>query len=145
MRSWRHSSSTFLLVTNRLSPFWKRIVPTKHCSTMYSGLTINFLYHFKCFCGIKTSFPAKTNHCTLFNCFFSITIYDPDKRQVKSRHKYVSHCEWFELKLGMCREEGLLTNFPKFHGDHTTSTMFSQSCRKTYRTDLVVPDDQYCL
>ncbi len=41
-----------------------------------------------------------------------------------SRHKYVPHCEWFELKLGMCGEEGLLTNFPKFHGDCATSTMF---------------------
>ncbi len=37
----------------------------------------------------------------------------------------------------MCSEEGLLTNFPQFHGDHATSTMFSQPCRKTYRTDLV--------
>ncbi len=49
-----------------------------HCSTMYSRLTINVLNHFKCFCSIRTSFPAKTNRCTLFNCF-SITIYEMDK------------------------------------------------------------------
>ncbi len=54
-----------------------------------------------------------------------------------SRRKYVPHCEWLKLKLGMRREEGLLTNFPKFHGDRATSTMFSQHFRKTYRTDLV--------
>ncbi len=46
-------------------------------------------------------------------------------------------CERFELKLGMRGDKGLLTNFPKFHEDHATSTMFSQRCRKTYWTDLV--------
>ncbi len=35
----------------------------------------------------------------------------------------------------MCGEEGLLTNFHKFHGDRAASTMFSQHFRKTYRTD----------
>ncbi len=54
-----------------------------------------------------------------------------------SRCEYIPYCEWFELKLGMRREEGLLTNFPKFHEDRATDTMFSQRCRKTYRTDLV--------
>ncbi len=34
-------------------------------------------------------------------------------------------------------EEGLLTNFFKFHGDCATSTMFSQRCRKTYQADFV--------
>ncbi len=38
----------------------------------------------------------------------------------------------------MCGEEGLLTNFPKFHEDHATSTMFSQCCRKTYQADRVI-------
>ncbi len=47
------------------------------------------------------------------------------------------HCEQFELKFGMRGEEGLSTNFTKFHGDCATSTMFSHRCRKTYRTDLV--------
>ncbi len=56
----------------------------KHCSTMYSKLTINFLNHFKCFRDIKTGFPATTNCCTLFNSF-SITIYDTDKTD-KLRH-----------------------------------------------------------
>ncbi len=50
----------------------------KHCSTMYSRLTINFLNYFKCFCGIKTGIPAKMTRCMLFNCF-SITIYNTDK------------------------------------------------------------------
>ncbi len=31
-----------------------------------------------------------------------------------SRRRYVLHCEWFELKLLMRGEEGLLTNLPKF-------------------------------
>ncbi len=38
----------------------------------------------------------------------------------------------------MRREENLLTNFPSFHGDWATSTMFSLCCCKTYRTDLEV-------
>ncbi len=50
---------------------------------------------------------------------------------------YVPHCKRFELKLGMRREESLLTNFPKFHGDCITNAMFSQHCCKTYLTDLV--------
>ncbi len=41
------------------------------------------------------------------------------------------------VKRGMRREEDLSTNFPKFHGDRATSTMFSQYYRKTYQTDLV--------
>ncbi len=41
-----------------------------------------------------------------------------------SSHKYVPHCERFELKLGMHGEEGLLTNFIKFHRDFATCTMF---------------------
>ncbi len=66
------------------------------------------------------------------------TSYTGQKGQVTSYCKYVPHCEWVELKLGIRGEEGLLTNFPKFHGNHATSTMFSQHCRKTYRTDFVV-------
>ncbi len=54
------------------------------------------------------------------------------------RREYVPHYEWFELKLGMRGEEGLLMNFPKFHGDHATSTMFSQCYGKTYQTNLVL-------
>ncbi len=37
---------------------------------------------------------------------------------------YFAQCEWFELKPGMSREEGLLTYFPKFDRDRATSTMF---------------------
>ncbi len=55
-----------------------------------------------------------------------------------SHRKYVPHCKRLELKLGIHRETGLLTNFRKFHGDRATSTMFSQFCCKTYRTDLVL-------
>ncbi len=84
----------------------------KHCSMMYSGLAINFLNHFKCFCGFKNGFPAGQN------------------RQVTPHRKYMPHCEQFELKLGMRREEGLLTNFPKFHGDGATSTCFRNAVTK---------------
>ncbi len=119
-------------------PFWKCVLPTKHCSILYSRLTINPLNHFRCFCGITTGFPAKTNRCALFNCFFHYDLWYAQSRQVTSHLKYVSHCEWFELKLGICGEEGLLTNFPKFHLDRTTSAMFLQHCHKTYRTDLII-------
>ncbi len=61
------------------------------------------------------------------------------KQKVISRREYVPHREQSELKVGICREEGVLTNFHKFHEDRTTSTIFSQHCRKTYRTDLVCP------
>ncbi len=105
-------------------------------STMYSRLTINFLNYFKCFYGIKTGFPAKTYRCTLFNCFFYYNLWHGQNRQVTSHCEYVPHCEWFDLKLGMHGENGLLTNFPKFHGDHATSTMFLQQCRKTYPQTL---------
>ncbi len=130
-------SSASLLITNRLSLFWKRIVLMKHCSTMYSRITINFVNHFKCFCGIKTGFPAKTNRCTLFNCFFHYDLWHRQNRQVTSHREYVPHWERFELKLGTCREEGLLTNFPKFHGDRSSSTTFPQRCLKTYQTEFV--------
>ncbi len=63
---------------------WKCIVPMKYCSTIYSRLAINFLNHFKCFCGIKTGFPAKINNCTC-SIVFSITIYDTNKTD-KLRH-----------------------------------------------------------
>ncbi len=69
--------------------------------------------------------------------FFPLRLMIQQNRQVTSHREYIPHCEWFKLKLGMHREEGLLTNFPKFHGDHATSTMFSQRCHKTYRTDIV--------
>ncbi len=123
----------FLFSAHRKSnlAFWKRIVPTKHCSTMFSRLIINFLNHFKCCCGIKTGFPAKTNHCTLFSWFFFYDLWHGQNRRVTSRRKY------FELKLGIRGEKGLLTNFLKFHGDRATSTMFSQHCCKTYLIDLV--------
>ncbi len=133
---WWFSAS--LLITNRLSPFWKHVVPTKHCSMMYSTFTINFLNHFKRFCGIKTGFPAKMNRCRLFNCFFfHYNLWHGQNRQVTSHCEYVPHCEWFELKFGMRGEKGLLTNFLRFHGDRADSTMFSPRCRKTYQTDLV--------
>ncbi len=61
-----------------------------------------------------------------------------------SHHEYVPHCVRFELKLGMRGEEGLLTNFFKFHGDLATSTMFSQRCRKTYRTNLIDTGTEVC-
>ncbi len=109
-----------------------------NCSTMYSRFTINSLNHFKCFCGIKTGFSAKINRCTSFSCFFHYDLWHRKNRPVTSRCEYVPHCAWFELKLDMHREEDLLTNVPKFDGDCTTSTMFSQRCRKTYRTDLVL-------
>ncbi len=159
----RRLSSIYLLITNRLSPFWKHVVPTKHCGMMYSSLTINFLNHFKCFCGIKTSFPAKTNRCTLFSCFFHYDLWHGQNRQVTSCQEYVPHSERFELKRGKRGEEVLLTNFLKFHGDRATSTMFSQRaekrvywrtspsfmeivllvlfsqrCRKTYLTDFAL-------
>ncbi len=91
----------------------------------------------------KTGFPAKINHCTLFSCFFHYDLWHGQNRQVTSHFEYVPHCKWFELKLGMRREEGLLTNFPKFHGDHAISTMFLQHCSETYQTDLVVPTSHW--
>ncbi len=105
---------------------------------MYSRLAMNFLNHFECFCDIKTNFPAKTNRCMLFNCFFHYDLWQGQNRQITSHREYVPHCEWFELKLGMGGEESLLTNFPNFMGDHTASIMFLQHCRKTYRTELVL-------
>ncbi len=135
--SCRRWSSASLLITNRLSPFWKCIVPTKHCCTMHSRLTINFLNHFKCFYSSKTGFSAKTNCCVLFNCFFHYDLWHGQNRQITSRRKYVPFWERFKLKLGMHREKGLSMNFPMFHGDRATSTMFSQRCRETYWTDLV--------
>ncbi len=42
-----------------------------------------------------------------------------------AQHEYVPHYEQFELKLGMCGEEGLLTNFSEFHGDRTSGTVFA--------------------
>ncbi len=126
-----------LLITNRIYSFWQPVVPTKHCCTIYSRLTLNFFNHFKCFCGIKTGFPAKTNCCTLFNCFFHSDSWHEQNRQVTSPCECVPHCEQFQLKLSMCGQEGLLTNFPNFHGNRTTSTTFLQRCHKTYQTDLV--------
>ncbi len=107
--SCHYWSSTSPLITNQLSPFWKRVLPTKHCGTMYSRLTINFSSHLKCCCGIETIFPAKTNCCILFNCFFHYDLWHGQNRQVTSHRQYVPHCEQFELKLGMRREEGILT------------------------------------
>ncbi len=130
-------SSASPLITNLLSPFWKCVLPTKYCKMMYSRLIINFLSHFNRFCGIKTGFPAKTNFCTLFNCFFNYDLWHGQNRQVTSLREYVPHCKRFELKFCMRGEEGLLTSFPKFYGDRATSSMFSQCCRKTYRIDLV--------
>ncbi len=136
-RSCHRQSSPSLLITSRLSPFWKHIVSKKHCSTVHSRLTIHFLNHFNHFCGIKTGFPAKTNGCTLFNCFFLYDLWHGQNRQVTSCREY-THCERFELKFDVRGEENLLTNFPKFHGDRATNTMFSQHCRKIYQTDLVL-------
>ncbi len=127
-----------LLCSSQIDSHPSENVLYQHCSTMYNRLTINFLNHFKCFYGIETGFQEKTNYCTLLNWFFHYNLWHRQNGQVTSHHEYVPHWEWFELKLGMCREEGLLTNFPKFHVDSTTSTMFSQYCRKTYRTDLVI-------
>ncbi len=132
---WSSPVFHFAARYNRISPFQKSVVPTKHRSTMYSRLTINLLNHFKCFYGIKTGFPAKTNRprCPIV---FS-NLWHGQNKQVTSHHEYVPHCERFELKLGVCGKEALLTNFSKFHRDRATSTMFSHRCRKTYRTDLV--------
>ncbi len=102
----------------------KSVEPMKHSSTMYSRLTINFLNHLKCFCGTKAGFPAKTNHCTLLNCFFHYDLWHEQNIQFTSHREYVPHCEWFELKHGMCGEGNLLVNFAKFYGDCATSTMF---------------------
>ncbi len=65
-------------------------------------------------------------------------IYDTDK--IDKLHHIVNmyHYEQFELKLGMCGEGGLLTNFSEFHEDHANSTMFSQRSRKIYWTDLAL-------
>ncbi len=73
----------------------------------------------------------------LFNLYFPLQLMTWTKQTSLSLREYIPHCEPFGLKLGMCGEEGLLTNFPKFNGDRATSTMFSQHCRKTYWTDLV--------
>ncbi len=59
------------------------------------------------------------------------------KQASTSHREYVPHYKWIKLKLAMRVEKGLLTNFPKFHGDCATSTMFSQRCHKTYRIDLL--------
>ncbi len=40
---------------------------------MYSRLTINFLNHFKCFCGIKTGFPAKNKSLHVVQLFSLFT------------------------------------------------------------------------
>ncbi len=132
-----HWSSASLLITNWLSS-WKSVVPMKHCSTIYSRLTLNFSIYFKCFCGINTVFPAKTNHCMMFNCFFHYNWWHVNTDKFTSCCEYVPHCEPFELKSGMREEGALLTNIFKFHGDCATSTMFSQHCRKIYQTDLVL-------
>ncbi len=76
-----------------------------------------------------------TARCSVF---FPLPFRHGQNRQVTSHREYVPHCERFELKLGMRVEEGLLNTFPKFHGDRATSTMFSQRCNKTYRSDLVL-------
>ncbi len=55
------------------------------------------------------------------------------KQKVTSYREYVPHCERFELKIGMRGEEGLLTNFPKFHGGCATSStgqILSNICNK---------------
>ncbi len=66
---------TFLLLSvfhfsadheSTLALLLERVVPTKHCSTMYSRLTINFLNHFKCFCGNKTGVFALLILCSLY-------------------------------------------------------------------------------
>ncbi len=126
-------SSASPLISNRLSPFWKHVVLTKHSSTMYSRHSINFLNHFKCFCSIKTGFPTKRNRYKLFNYrFFHYNLWCG---QVNITSQICISHERFELKLDTRGEEGSLTNFPKFHGDHATSTMFSLCCCKTYQTD----------
>ncbi len=118
-------------------PSENMLLPMKHSSTMYSRLTINFLNHFKCFCGIKPAFQQKRIAARCSVVFFHYDLWSGQNRQVTSLREYVPHCEWFKWKHSMHREEGLLKNFPKFCGDCATSTMFSQSCCKTYRIDLV--------
>ncbi len=48
-----------------------------------------------------------------------------ENRQIMSHREYVPHSDRFELKFGMHREEGLLMNFPKFHGGRATSSVFA--------------------
>ncbi len=88
------------------------------------------------FVALKPAFQQK-RIAACCSVVFSITIYDTDKTDKLHRIAIMYLTEWFELKLGMRGEEGLLTNFPKFHGDRATSTMFSQCCHKTKKTDLV--------
>ncbi len=77
MRSYYRQSSASLLILNQLSPFKKHVVLTKHCSTMYSRLTINILNQ-NVFVALKPTFQQKriTARCSIV---FSITIYDTDK------------------------------------------------------------------
>ncbi len=101
---------------------------------MFSRLIRNFLNHFKCFCSIKLAFQQKwiSACCSIVS---SITINDTDKTD--KLHHVANMYLIVPVKLGMRGEEGLLTKFPMFHEDRTTSTMFSPCCRKTYWTNLV--------
>ncbi len=113
MRSCCRQFSTSLLIMNQLSPFWKRVVTMKHRSTMYNRLTMNFLNHFKCFCGIKTAFPTKTNPCMLFNCFFHYDLWYGQNRQVTSHHDNVPHCELFRVETWHAWRRGFIGELPQ--------------------------------
>ncbi len=82
----------------------------------------------------KLAFQEKqiAARCSCSVGFFHYNLLHEQNRQVTSCCECVPHSEWFELKLGMGKKEGLLTNFPMFHGDPATGTIFSQHCRKTY-------------
>ncbi len=90
-------SSTSLLITNRLSPFWKRFVPTKHCGTMYCRLTINFWIISNVFVAWKPAFQQK-QIAARFSVVFSITIYNTDKtdklRHIANMYLTVNSLSW---------------------------------------------------
>ncbi len=81
---------------------------------LYQHCGINFFNHFKCYSGIKTGIPAKTNCCTLFNCFFHYDVWHGQNRQVTSHRKYVPHYEQFELNLACMEKRVYWWTFPSF-------------------------------
>ncbi len=95
---------------NRLSPFWKCVVPTKHCSTMYK----TFWIISNVSVALKPAFQLKqiAARCSIV---FSVTIYGKDKTdKLTLCREYLPRCERVELKFGVHGEKGLLTNFPSF-------------------------------
>ncbi len=66
-----YTSNSSLLITNRLLSFWKRIVPTKHCSMMYSRLTINLWIISNVFVTLKLVF-SKNELLPIVQLFFPL-------------------------------------------------------------------------